>query len=193
MECALEAGYDVTAFVHEHAPGLNHPSLKVVKGDALDKEKVFAAIQGQDVVVSALGTHKIDTDAVNVMSDAMKLFVGAMKQYGVKKVFAVGGLAVLQHDERTQLLDKPEYPAEYKNVGEGHNKVYKVLRDTDLSWTMICCPDIVDGAVTGHYSVKKDYKPRGLFQIYTGDIADFIIREIKDNNYPSTRVGISNY
>ncbi len=192
-EYALEAGYAVTAFVHNNAAGLNHPSLKVVKGDVHDKEKVFSAIQGHDIVISAIGTNNIDTDAVNIMSDAMKYFVEAMKQFNIQKVFAVGGLAVLQHDGKMQLLDKPDYPAAYINVGEGHNKVYKVLRETDLNWTMICCPDIVDGPRTGQYSVKKDYKPRGLFQIFTGDIADFIIREIEDNNYPSTRVGISNY
>lgn len=192
VKYALEAGHHVTAFDHDHSVTLTDPNLNQLHGSVYDREKVFDAIKGHDVVISTLGVRQIDGDAVNLMSDAMKLFVEAMDQYGIKRVLAVGGLAVLQLNEQMQMIDRPDYPAEYKNVGEGHNKVYKVLKDTALDWTFVCCPDIIDGERTGHYNVNKDYPARGKFQIFTGDLADFLLKEMEANNFLKTRVGIAN-
>ena len=38
-------------------------------------------------VISVLGVKQIEGDAVNLMSDAMKIFVEAMQKNGVKKGF----------------------------------------------------------------------------------------------------------
>ncbi len=192
VQYALDAGYAVTAFVHSHKCGLQHPNLKEITGDVLNHGLVLESIKGHDAVVSTLGAHSIEGDAVNLMSDAMKIFVEAMAKYQIKRVLAVGGLAVLQWNETMQMLDKPDYPAEYKNIGEGHNKVYKVLRETDLGWTFICCPDIIDGPKDGNYNLKKDYPAEGKFGIYTGNIADFIVSNIEGSSYLRTRVGIAN-
>jgi putative NADH-flavin reductase len=192
VKYALQAGYSVTAYIREDDYYLSHPSLTVVRGNALDKEQAINAMKGHDVVISALGTNQINGPAVNLMSDGMKIFVEGMNKWGIKRVLAVGGLAVLQLNDVMQMIDKPDYPAEYKNVGDGHNKVYKVLRETNLEWTFVCCPNIVDGERTGKYNTKKDYPAEGQFQIFTGDLADFILREMEKNDYLKARVGIAN-
>lgn len=192
VQYALDAGHKVTAFDHQHTLTISHPNLNMQHGSVYNVENVFEAINGHDVVISTLGVKQIDGPAVNLMSDAMKIFTDVMAAQGIKRVLAVGGLAVLQLDENTQLIDKPDYPAEYKNVGEGHNKVYKVLRVTDLDWTFVCCPDIIDGPKTGHYNVNKNYPATGKFRIFTGDLADFIVKEMEANQFIKTRVGIAN-
>ncbi len=192
VKYALEAGHRVTAFDHSHTTGMVHQNLEEVSGDVLNQENTFKLIEGKDVVISTLGAKSIEGDAVNLMSDAMKIFTEAMNKFGVRRVLAVGGLGVLQMNENQQLLDKPDYPAQYKNIGEGHNKVFKVLRQTSLNWTFMCCPDIIDGPRTGKYHVKKDYPAEGLFQIFTGDLADFMVRDMVENKFLKTRVGICN-
>ena len=194
VQYALEVGHHVRAYVlHPSHLTIAHQQLEVIAGDVLSEhEKVKAAIKGTDVTISTLGTNQIDGDAVNLMSEAMKIFVEAMNENGITRVLAVGGLAVLQLNETMQLIDKPDYPAEYKNVGEGHNKVYKVLRPTNLDWTFVCCPNIIDGPRTGKYNVNKDYPAKGQFQIFTGDLADFIVKEMEANQFLGTRVGIAN-
>jgi putative NADH-flavin reductase len=192
VKYALEAGYKVTAFVHREAYDIVHDNLDIVVGDVYDDNKVISSIKGHDVVISSLGTQQIEGDAVDLMSDAMKIFVGAMELYGIKRVLAIGGIGVLQLNETMQILDKPDYPAQFKNVGEGHNKVFHVLRQTDLDWTFVCCPDIILGDKTGKYAVKKNYPAEGIGHILTGDLADFIIKESSENNFLRTRVGINN-
>ncbi len=192
VQYALQAGHKVTAFVHQQSSAFTHPNLSVITGDVNNKDKVVHSIKGHDVIISTLGAKQIEGDAVNLMSNAMKIFVEAMNTFGIKRVLAVGGLGVLQLNETTQLLDKPDYPAQYKSIGEGHNKVYKVLRETQLDWTFACCPDIIDGERTGKYNLKKDYPAEGKYQILTGDLADFLVKELSENNFLKTRVGIAN-
>ena len=194
VEYALLAGHKVTAF-DRHAANENtprHENYTHVAGDVYNQEHVDKAIEGKDVVISAIGTNQIDGPAVNLMSDGMKAFTTAMKKHGVKRVLAVGGLAVLQLNPTTQLIDKPDYPAEYKNVGIGHNKVYHVFLETDLDWTFVCCPNIMDAPRGGKYNVNKDYPAEGLFEISTGNLADFILKEMEENKFLKTRVGIAN-
>jgi putative NADH-flavin reductase len=194
VQYALEAGHHVTAFDRHAATAetTTHPNYTHIAGDVYKQDQVEKAIEGKDVVISAIGTNQIEGPAVNLMSDGMKVFTAAMKKSGVKRVLAVGGLAVLQLNETMQLIDKPDYPAEYKNVGLGHNKVYKVFLETDLDWTFVCCPNIDDYPRRGKYNVKKDYPAEGVFQISTGNLADFILREMEENKFLKTRVGIAN-
>jgi len=194
VQYGLEGGHHVTAFDRHPEPphSISHPNFTHIVGDVYNREQVEKAIEGKDVVISTIGTNQIQGDAVNLMSDGMKMFTAAMKKFGIKRVLAVGGLAVLQMNETLQLIDKPDYPAEYKNVGMGHNKVYKVFLETDLDWTFVCCPNIADNPHTGKYNVNKDYPAEGVFEISTGNLADFILKEMEENKFVKSRVGIAN-
>jgi putative NADH-flavin reductase len=192
VQYALDAGHEVAAYVRDkNKLAVSHPQLAIIEGDVYDQQKIEAAIAGRDVVISALGQSDISGE-VNLMSDAMKLIVPAMKNNGVKRVLAIGGLGVLQANETTVRMDMQGFPAMYRGVSEGHFKVYMVLKDSGLDWTFVCCPDIPDAPRTGDYKFKKDYAPGGKFSINTGDIADFMVKEMEANNFLNTRVGLSN-
>lgn len=56
INIALQNGDKVKAYVRrEGALNLKHPNLEVIVGSLTDEQQVAAVIQGQDVVVSALG------------------------------------------------------------------------------------------------------------------------------------------
>jgi putative NADH-flavin reductase len=192
VEYALQKGWQVTAYLRDkNKLPITHPNLTFVEGNATDDVQIAKAIEGCDAVVSALGVVDVAGD-VSLMSEGMKRIIPAMAQHGIKRVLAIGGMGVLQASESKILKDLPDYPAMYKNVAEGHFKVYELLKTTNLDWTFLCCPYIPDGERTGIYFVKKDYMPLGKQQINTGDIADFIINELEQNHFVATRVGISN-
>src|SRR5207302_10781145 len=55
---ALERGHTVTAFVRDPSRlSIQHPKLKIIKGDVLDYSSVEGAVHGQEAVISALGHH----------------------------------------------------------------------------------------------------------------------------------------
>lgn len=192
VEQALAKGWQVVAYLRnkEKLPIVN-PNLSFVEGDAYNSEKISVALQGSNAVISALGQSNITGD-VSLMSDGMRHIIPAMEKHNIKRVIAVGGLGALQANENTLIKDLPDFPTAYKNVSEGHFKVFDVLRKTNLDWTFVCCPDLPDGEKTGNYHLRKDFVPKGTGKIFTGDVADFILNELEENQYLKTRVGISN-
>lgn len=188
---ALEEGYEVTAFVRNPAKlPLSHPKLHIVQGDVNDLSALEKAIPGHEVLISALGVADYLSPAVSLMSDAMKKFLPIAEKAGVQKVFAIGGMGVLQATESTLIMDGPDFPAQYRNVSEGHKKVWETLAAGSIDWTFICCPNIIDGPETGKFKVRKDYFPNNRFEINTGDIAGFILGELEASEYPFCRLGI---
>ncbi len=59
VQQALAHGHQVTAFVRDPARfQVDHPNLRVPKGDVLDYATVESAMRGQDAVLSALGHRR---------------------------------------------------------------------------------------------------------------------------------------
>ena len=114
-----------------------------------------------------------------------------MEKRKVKRIVGIGGLGILQADEETLLKDTPEFPKKYKAVSEEHFKAYNHLSDSDLDWTFVCPPNIIDAEASGRFNLKADYPAEGQFQINAGDLAEFMVTELTKNEYLNSRVGIA--
>ena len=83
---ALERGLSVTAFVRDPSRlGMEHPRLRVVRGDVLDAASVDAAMQGQDAVLCALG-HRQYFRPPRILSEGTRNLLRAMSTHGVARL-----------------------------------------------------------------------------------------------------------
>ena len=83
---ALSEEYEVTAFVRSpEKVTIEHENLHIVQGDAFDKEAVANAIEGQDIVISTLGTPK-DTELENPISKMIQNIVDGMVKHHVSRI-----------------------------------------------------------------------------------------------------------
>jgi putative NADH-flavin reductase len=170
---------------------LETENLQLVQGALFDESEVYNAIKGCDAVVSAIGGSMDGTDKTRTLG--MKNIIKQMQKAGVKRIIGIGGLGVLNSDENSLLVDKDDYPAEYKAVGLEHKKAYQLLNDSDLNWTFVCPPGIINEGPTGHYTTKADYPPEpNNYKINAGDLAMFMLNELVKNEYVKKRVGICN-
>ena len=191
---ALAQNFKVKAFGRNVEPfideSLRNKNLVPIKGYVFDAHEVFDAVKGSDVVLSALG-GSIDTNN-KTRSLGIKSITEQMHKAGVKRIITVGSSAVLRDDDYGFEVNDPKYPALYRPVGLEHLKAYEYLSASDLNWTIVCCPSITDEDANGHYIISEDYPPTpNLFTVKAGNIADFIIKEIKSNSHLKKRVGIS--
>ncbi|MFD0944182.1 NAD(P)-dependent oxidoreductase [Savagea faecisuis] len=187
MQRALDEGHAVTAFVRD-ASRLKQQPTKQVIGDVRVKEDVFQAIEGADLVVSALGTDKTTT-----LTEAIPSIIAAMKQFGVKRIVTVGTAGILQ--SRTD-SSKVRYEAGDSNrkltfAAEEHHRVYDQLKATSLDWTIVCPTYLPDGEATGKYRVEKDHLPVDGKMISVGDTAQFVYDELMNQKFNQSRVGIA--
>ncbi|HMO32247.1 MAG TPA: NAD(P)H-binding protein [Lacibacter sp.] len=188
---ALWRGHTVVAFGRNTQLLEAQSRLETVKGALFDPADVARALRGADAVISVVG-GAID-GADRTRSLGMKIIVQEMQKTGVRRIVALGGLGILNAPEGGLLLDADEYPDEYRAVGEEHRKAYQHLLESPLDWTFVCSPDIEEGDPTGSYRTSSDVPPEpNSFRIFSGDLAQFILRETEDPTYVRKRAGICN-
>lgn len=190
---ALYNGYLVKAYGRnvftEELPA--DDNLELVQGALFDAGQVYSAIKSCDAVLSALGGATDGDDKTRSLG--MKNIVTQMQKAAVKRIIAVGGAGVLNAPGGGLLLDSEEYPPQYMAVATEHQKAYEILNASGLDWTLVCPPELVEGEATGHFITSANYLPEpDAGSIITGDLALFMLSELKKNEYIRQRVGISN-
>lgn len=189
---ALFNGHHVRAFGRNVFTEFNKDEqhLELVKGGVFDEKDVYNTIKGCDAVLSALGGSFDGTDKSRSLG--MKNITQQMQKAGVNRIVALGGMGILNFDENTLLIDTEDYPKEYIPVGEEHRKAFEYLRNSHLSWTFVCSPDIINADATGEFITSANYPPQpNKYKINAGDLALFMLGELSKNNYVKERVGIS--
>jgi uncharacterized protein len=193
VEQALYRGHIVKAFgrnVFAELP-MDEKKLQLIKGALFDEKDVLHAIKGSDAVLSSLGGDFSGEDKTRSLG--MKNIVAQMQKAGVNRIVAIGGLGVLQANETTLIIDEEDYPKEYIPVGLEHKKAWDYLQASNLDWTFVCPPNIVDNKPTGEIKTAANYVPtQNKYQINAGDLALFMLNELERNEFLKQRVGISN-
>lgn len=194
VEQALANGIIVKAFGRNIEAlidkDLRTDAFHAIKGHLFDEEEVLNAVKGSDAVISVIGGAFDGADKTRSLG--IKNIVIQMQKTGVKRIIALGGMGILNSDQNTLIIDRPDYPQEYLPVGKEHQLAYEYLKASDLDWTFVCSPDILNEDATGNYITNADYPPTpNLYKIAAGDLADFMLNELKQNKFLKHRVGIS--
>lgn len=194
VKMALSEGYKVRAFVRNPETyldeGLRNENFTVIKGYVFDASEVYDAIQGADAVLAALGGAITGDDKTRSLG--IKNIAEQMTKAGVKRIITVGGTGVLKDDNYGLALNNPRYPALYKQVALEHLQAYEYLAASDLDWTFVSCAAIINEDANGMYTTNVDYAPvPNLFTVKAGNVAQFMLDELKNNRYVRKRVGIS--
>jgi hypothetical protein len=190
---ALHEDYKVRAFGRNvfTAGFPEHNNLELMPGALFDKNEVMDAIKGSDAVLSAIGGPLNGTDKARSLG--IKNIIAQMEAASLKRIIAVGGYAILNYKDNELIIDSPNYPAQLVAMGQEHYKAYEYLNASSLNWTDVCPSEIIDADVTGSFHTSANYPPQpDTGKINSGDLAMFIINELKKNEYIKQRVGISN-
>jgi len=193
---ALALGYTVRAFGRSIESLIDkdaaNENLVAIKGYVFDATDVYEAVKGTDAVLSALGGAFDGTD--HTRSLGMKNIIAQMKKAGVKRIVALGGMGILNAAEQDGelLIEQADYPEEYKPVGLEHLAAFRALEASDLVWTFVCSPDILDQPGNRQYISAANYPPKpNHYQIAAGDLADCMLQCVRKQQYLQERVGIS--
>lgn len=199
VQQALFNGHHVRAFgrnvyTADYLPvesSVQTENLQLVQGALFDESEVFNAISGCDAVLSVIGGTRDGSDKTRTLG--IKNIINQMQKAGVRRIIALGGSGILNADENTLLVDHEDYPKKYIPVSKEHQKVYEMLKESGLDWTMVGSPEIINNGPTGKYITAADYEPQpNNYRINAGDLAMFMLNELSKSEYIHHRVGISN-
>lgn len=179
-EEALKRGHSVTAVVRtEKDLQLNHPNLKVVKGDAHKAEEVAKYAKGHDVVI---GFHSPIHESPLEHVSAVRAYIEGTKIAGVKNLVTVG-----HSFEKKQSNNTQEAYNAYKPIAQANKEALKMFRnETDLNWTYACCEAPQKGEKQGEYLMSEDIvftQPYGASKVQSGNFSKALVDEAEESEY----------
>ena len=176
LSWAIDAGHDVHALAR-HAGALRpRDGLTVTGGDVLDPAAVAAVVDGADAVLSALGPRGFDGfRGAALLAPAASNIIDGMHKTGARRLIAVSAAgAFVTADPGTSWLIRQILPRVLARPFADVRAMERVIRDSDLDWTLVRASRLVNDPGTGEYRVRADYPPPGGGKIARADVAHFI-------------------
>jgi putative NADH-flavin reductase len=188
---ALAEGHSVTAFVRNpKAMNIQHPDLRVVKGDILDYESVHAAVQGQEVVLSVLGVNSFKKNTI--ISDGTENIIKAMYEHHVERFICVTAMGI--GDSKKQkgwaymmpisLMFRLQRLPILRNQFLDRELQEEYIKNSALDWIIVRPGGLTNGPRTGNYRHGFSIDDTTVqVKISRADVADFMLKQIADDTY----------
>ncbi|MDM5188291.1 SDR family oxidoreductase [Bacillus sp. DX4.1] len=189
LKRALQDAHDVTVLVRDRKKiDVQCENLHVIEGNVLHEKDVKAALKGNDVVISALGT-----DGNGTLSKSMPEIIQYMQEEEIERIIMVGTAGILQARSNPKIyrFQSEESRRTTTTAAEDHVAAYVVLKDSLVTWTVVCPTHLIDGEETGEYRTESHMLPLEGSKITVGDTAHFTWSLLYKNEYENSRVGIA--
>lgn len=188
VQQALAQDHTIMAFARrpESIVAAPAPGLTVVQGDVHDGNAVAAAIAGHDAVLSALGARNLGRS--DVLEAGIRNILAGMAAHGLSRIVVLGASGVspdaAQHQGiATRLLLKLISATILREPFRSQREQERLLEASPAQYTIVRPPRLVNRPLTGRYRVQEDGLPPGGLTIPRADVADFMLRQLKDSRW----------
>jgi len=180
VEQGLEAGHQITAVVwRPESITIQHPNLKMVKGDVFQLGTIQASMAGQDAVISTIGISK---DApTTVYSDGIANIMRAMQANGVQRLMCISASGLDPGPLYQKVIAKLFLWRAFKySYTDLVRMEAEVNANSSLNWTIVRPPRLTDKERTGQYKIAVNkHLPNGLM-LSRADTADYLLKHLND-------------
>ena len=194
---AIKQGHEVTVLVRDSSKvKINHKNLRIVEGNVLDSQKVAFVIQNQEAVIQCLGVGgKGDGKPTTFISDATKIIVDEMQKQNIKRLIALsnvgaGNSIAFQPWFFTKII-LTYFMKWLKVIIDDKNRMEPIIMNSNLNWTIVRCPNIVDKPAKGKYNATLDGKGLKL-SITLDDLSKFMVGQLKETTFNKQAPCVSN-
>jgi len=189
LENALSNQHSVQVLVRDRGKlNIKADGLRVKEGNVVIEKDIVSNLTGSDAVISALNTAGTTT-----LSDSMPFIIKHMKEQGIQRIITIGTAGILQARSAPHLYRFQSLESKRKSTrdAEEHLRVYLLLKDSGLNWTVVCPTYLPIGERIGEYRYEKDFLPDHPSSISIYDTADFAFEQLFSNQFISSRVGLT--
>jgi putative NADH-flavin reductase len=189
---AVDRGHFVTALVRSPERLKEFENrINIRQGDLLNCASLQQVIQGHDVVLSGFGPRvPVSKEDSSLLQRFAQALTAAMPRAGVRRVI-VESVAFLFKNSifpPAYLLGRLLFP---RTVADA-SAMERIFANTDLDWTMVRPPELIDKPYTGKYRVREGHLPRFGFKISRADVADLMINLAENGTSIRRVVGVAN-
>jgi len=193
LEQAVQQGHDVTVLVRDRTR-LRGPAtdIRVVVGGVTDPAAVARAVDGQEAVLSVLGSRRprelLGTD---LMRRSVGHVASAMQAAGVRRIVLLSALGAGQSARTAPAMLRLTFATMLRRIGRDKAESEELLRQSGLDWTVVYPPRLTDGPLTGRYRHGAELRLSGLPSVSRADIAHLMLALLSDETSMCTSVTVA--
>lgn len=194
---ALNHGHEVTILVRDTSKiQIKHKNLTIIEGNVLNPQTVASVLHRQEAVIQCLGVGgKGDGKPTNFISDATKVIVVEMQKQQIKRLIAMsnvgaGNSIAFQPWFFTKII-LPYFMKWLKVIIDDKNRMEPIIMNSNLDWTIVRCPNIVDKPSKGTCNATLDGKDLKL-SVTLPDLSKFMIDQLTQTAYIKQAPSVSN-
>jgi putative NADH-flavin reductase len=194
---SIKQGHKVTILVRDTSKvQIKHQNLTIVEGNVLNPQTVASVLHHQEAVIQCLGVSgKGDGKPTTFISDATKVIVDEMQKQQIKRLIAMsnvgaGNSIAFQPWFFTKII-LPYFMKWLKVIIEDKNRMEPIIMNSNLDWTIVRCPNIVDKPAKGRCNATLDGKGLKL-SITLSDLSKFMVDQLKQTAFIKQAPSVSN-
>ena len=195
---ALQQGHTIHALVRDPLKmTIQHPQLRVIKGDALNPVSINNILEGADGVVSFLGQDK--ASEADLQTKATSLIISAMKARQLRRFISItgGGVRDAAHDKpgfmdnMIVFIMKNLAGASPRNALADGISHAELIKQSGLNWTIVRGPMLTDDPARGTYKVGYVGTVGGI-KLTRADLAAFVLEEWENGEWTGKMPFVTN-
>ncbi|WP_276091395.1 NAD(P)H-binding protein [Pedobacter sp. JY14-1] len=186
-----DRGYQVLAIARNTDNIAGQPNIKAVNADINDTGQLAEILKGSDAVISAFNSGWTNPNIYDDFIKGARSIEKAVEQSGVRRFITIGGAGSLYVADNLQLIDTPNFPAEYKAGAQAaRDYLNEIKNNTILDWTFFS-PAIemhqgTSGKRKGIYRTALDtpvFDENHRSILSAEDVAVALVDEIEQNKH----------
>lgn len=181
---ALRRGHTVRALVRDPSRlGELAERVEALRGDAADPTSLRALVAGADVVVSALGPTKEHADLHSRVATGL---VAVLSETGPRRFVGVSGAGIDVPGDRKSARDRVVSKLIQTLGGKAvkdKSTEYAVWAASDLEWTLVRPPRLVDGPATEGALEQDAHASARSTRMRRGDLARMLVDVVEHGRY----------
>ena len=184
VQQALARGHQVTAFVRSlESMTLKNERLTVIKGNAMDENELFNAMQIHDAVLSTLGPREVFKPS-SMLRDSALVTTRAMNRSRVKRLVILSAAA--------HFPGIPNRIASFIMRNHMHDSLAmeEIVQGCGLDWTIARPPRLTQEEYTTYRS-REGAAPKMGFTLARKAVAAFMLDVIEQEKHFHKIVGIA--
>lgn len=193
----LKKGFVVTAITRNASSiSLEDENLKIVEGNILNPLFLKEVLENQEAVINCLGIGGKGNGKPNtLLSDSTRVLVDAMEKSKTKRLIAMSNIGAGDSEQFQPLIFRkfilPYFMKWLKVIIEDKNRMEPIIMNSQLDWTIVRCPNIVDKPAKN--KINPTLHGKGLkLSITNEDLSRFMVNQLTSKEFLKKAPSISN-
>ncbi len=192
VEEALKQGYDLNVLVRDkNKMPFNSKSIKVYQGTSASRTDLAAAMQGCDLIISALGIARA-SDAPwsklitpkKFITESMKNVIAEAGQQNLKRLITISAWGA--GETKKEIPFWLRWLINHTNLGPvyaEHESQEKLLANSNLNWTAVRPVALNDSKKIKTLKMSFNNTPKPSLYISRQSVAKFMVDIVKSDKY----------